>query len=442
MTGTRSPESISSRLRRIAEMAKVDPTRRLTTLSHHIDLSFLHEAYRRTRKSGAAGVDGQMAAEYATNLERNLQSLLDRFKSGTYRAPPVRRVHIPKGDGRKTRPIGIPTFEDKVLQRAVAMLLEPIYEQDFLNCSYGFRPRRSAHQALDALWTSLMSMRGGWVIEVDIQGFFDSLSHQHLRDFLSQRVGDGVLRRTIHKWLKAGVLEDGRRIHPDAGSPQGGVISPILANVYLHYVLDMWFYEQVAPRMRGRVELIRYADDFVVVCEREEDARRIMAVLPKRFGKYDLTIHSDKTRLIPFQKPAGRKGPRPGSFDLLGFTHFWAKSRKGNWVVKRKTAKGRFSRALRSVTAWCKAHRHEEIEVQHQMLSAKLRGHCGYYGLTGNSRALGRFSYELVRAWRTWLNRRSQRARMTWARFKLLLRRYPLPPARAVHSTLRHRASP
>jgi len=335
------------------------------------------------------------------------------------------------------------TFEDKVLQRAVAMLLEAVYEQDFLDCSYRFRPGRSQHQALQALWKGLMEVRGGCVVEVDVKGFFDSLDHSHLRTFLDQRVRDGVLRRTINKWLKAGILEAGQRTCPDAGTPQGGVVSPILANVYLHYVLDQWFHEQVRPRFRGRAHLIRYADDFVVVCEHEGDAHRLMDVLPKRFGKYGLTLHPEKTRLVPFRQPRlGTKSAPKESFDLLGFTHFWGLSRRETWVVKRKTAKDRFGRALRKVSAWCRANRHTPIGYQQRQLSAKLRGHCGYYGITGNSKALARFRFELVRVWRWWLDRRSQRARMNWERFHRRLRRYPLPPARAVRSILRRGASP
>ena len=267
MPGTPSPDPISTRRQRIAELARQSPQAALTTLAHHIDIDWMHEAYRRTRKDGATGVDGQTAADYAADLEGNLRSLLDRAKSGRYQAPPVRRVHIPKGTGSETRPIGIPTFEDKVLQRAVAMVLESVYEQDFLDCSYGFRPGRSAHQALDALWHRLMEVSGGWVLEIDIRKFFDALDHRHLHAILRRRVRDGVLLRLIGKWLKAGVLEDGRVTHPESGSPQGGVVSPVLANAYLHEVLDTWFEQTVKPRLKGRASLIRYADDAVLVFE-------------------------------------------------------------------------------------------------------------------------------------------------------------------------------
>lgn len=252
----------------------------------------------------AVGVDGQTAAEYERDLEANLLSLLDRAKSGTYRAPPVRRVHIPKGGSTtETRPIGIPTLEDKILQRAVAMLLEPIYEQDFHDCSHGFRPGRSAHRALDALWKQTMLSRGGWVVEVEIRKFFDTLDHRHLRELVGKRVRDGVLLRLIGKWLKAGVMEEGVVSYPDSGTPQGGVISPMLSNIYLHYVLDEWFEREVKPRLKGRAHLIRYADDFVIGFTDEQDARRVMEVLPRRFGRYGLSLHPDKTRLVPFRQP-------------------------------------------------------------------------------------------------------------------------------------------
>lgn len=440
MPRTPSLDHVLPKLQRIAKLAREAPEMAFTTLAHHIDVELLHAAYRRTRKDGAVGVDGQTATIFGQNLEGNLQTLVDRMKSGTYFAPPVRRVPIPKGDGR-TRPIGIPTFEDKVLQRAVVMVLEAIYEQDFMECSYGFRPGRSAHQALQALWKGLMDLGGGWVVEVDIKSFFDDVDHGHLRSFLDQRVRDGVVRRAVDKWLNAGVLEDGALRHPDAGTPQGGVISPLLANVYLHNVLDEWFEKEVAPRLEGKCFLVRYADDFVIGCSTEGDANRVMDVLPKRFGRYNLTLNPAKTRLVDFRRPP-RDGGGLGTFELLGFTHFWGMSRKGKPVVQRKTSSSRFSRALKRISEWCRVNRHRSVADQHEMLSMKVRGHYGYFGVTGNSRARGRFLHEVERQWRRWLDRRSSRAKMTWDRFRLVLRRYPLPQPRVVHSVYALAANP
>ena len=432
-------------------MAKQSPEMAFTSLAYLMDIDWLKEAYRRTRKDGAVGVDGMTADQYEQDLEGNLQSLLDRAKSGTYKAPPVRRVHIPKGgSSTETRPLGIPTLEDKVLQRAVVMLLEPIYEQDFLDCSYGFRPRRSAHQALASFRDQAMTgrLKGGWVLEVDIRKFFDNLDHRHLRQFLQLRVRDGVLLRLIDKWLKAGVMEDGNVSHPDSGTPQGGVVSPLLSNVFLHYVLDQWFEQDVKPRMRQPAFLIRYADDFVIGFRDERDAQRVLEVIPQRFGKYGLTVHPTKTKLVRFRPPSSRKDrnespdDRPGTFDLLGFTHYWARSRNGYWVVKLKTAKDRFTRAVRSIDHWCRDHRHLPIQDQHQKLNEKLRGHYAYYGVTGNSAALSRFLHEVGPRWRRWLNRRNNIRSMTWERFLVTLRRYPLAPNRAVRSTLRYAANP
>jgi group II intron reverse transcriptase/maturase len=443
MAGTSTPENVSTKLERIAKLAKQMPGAPLRTLSHHIDIEWLHEAHRRVRKDGAVGVDGQTAGEYAKQLGVNLQGLLDRAKSGDhYRAPPVRRVHIPKGDGSKTRPIGIPTFEDKVMQKAVAMVLEAVYEQDFMSCSYGFRPGRGAHGALQALWAQTMAIGGGWVLEADIEKFFDSVDHARLREVLSQRVRDGVLTRLIGKWLKAGVMEEGMVRHPEAGTPQGGVISPLLANVYLHEVLDVWWERDVRPRLSGRTALVRYADDFVMVFETEEDARRVAEVLPKRFEKYGLRLHPEKTRLVRFERPGshppdGGGEDRSGSFDLLGFTHFWGRSRKGSWVVKRKTANDRFSRTLRRISVWCRGNRHLPIKEQHATLGRKLRGHDAYYGITGNAKALAVLRYEVCRIWRKWLERRSWKTGMTWQRMQRLLEAFPLPPARVVHSIYR-----
>jgi len=437
MAGTLNSGNSSTRLAQIAKLAREHPDRVFMSVHHAIDVVLLREAYRLTRKDAAPGVDGQSAEEYGRDLEKNLESLHGRFRSGTYYAPPVKRVHIPKGDGR-TRPIGIPTFEDKVLQRAVAMVLESIYEQDFHPRSFGFRPGRSAHDALQAVWNATSRIGGGWVLEVDIRAFFDTLNHGELRGFLDKRVSDGVLRRAIDKWLKAGVMEAGAVMHPDEGTPQGGVVSPILANVYLHEVLDQWFEREVRPRLHGDATLIRYADDFVIIFEWEADARRVMEVLPKRFGKYGLTLHPEKTRLVKFSRPRsdGRNGDDdgegPGSFDFLGFTHRWEKSRKGTMVVRQETARSRFTRGLARTREWCRFNRHQPVSEQSKMLGLKLRGHYNYYGLIGNSRALKRYATEVRRVWEKWLARRSQSANFRWERFQRILRRYPLPAPRLI----------
>lgn len=430
-------------------LAKQSPQMAFTSLAYLMDIDWLLEAYRRTRKDGDVGVDGVTAAEYEEDLEGNLQRLLDRAKSGTYRAPPVRRVHIPKGGSSSdTRPIGIPTLEDKVLQRAVVMLLEPIYEQDFLDCSYGFRPKRSAHQALDSFRNQLMDSRGGSVLEVDIRKFFDNLDHGHLRTFLQHRVRDGVLRRLIDKWLSAGVMEDGSVSYPDTGSPQGGVVSPLLSNVFLHYVLDCWFEQEVRPRLRCQAYLIRFADDFVIGFRDHRDAQRVMEVVPKRFERFGLTVHPTKTQLIPFRPPSpmrdekGKANQRHGTFDLLGFTHYWGRSQRGYWIVKQKTASDRFSRAVRSMDSWCQANRHLSISEQQQKLNEKLRGHYAYYGVTGNSAALTRFLHEVENRWRKWLYRRNRLRSQNWSTFRRLLKRHPLAPVRTVRSICRRAVKP
>lgn len=434
--------SVSTKCRRIAELAKRHPTMRLTTLAHHMDVDWLSAACDRTRKDGASGVDGQTAEQFAADLDANLRSLLDRAKSGTYRAPPVRRVYIPKGNGEQ-RPLGIPTFEDKVLQRAAAMVLEAVYEQDFLDCSYGFRPGRSPHQALDALWRQTMSMAGCWIVELDIRKFFDHLDHAKLREILGRRIGDGVLLRMIGKWLKAGVMEDGAWQATKTGTPQGGVISPLLANVYLHEVLDTWFQREVRPRMHGPSFLVRFADDAVLGFACEQDARRVLEVLPKRFARFGLQLHPTKTRLVAFRakattgRPLDNDEDPPGTFTFLGFTHYWALSRKGRPVVKRKTAAARLTRALKAIRDWCARHRHKPVAEQHQALTRKIQGHYAYYGITGNGRSLGLFFEQVKRAWRTWLSRRSQKAYLNWNKFNALLARYRLPPPRIVHSIYR-----
>jgi group II intron reverse transcriptase/maturase len=435
MTKASDFEIVSTRQQRIATLAKQSQQMGFTSLNQYLDLAWVREAFRRTRKDGATGVDGQTAADYEANLEANLESLLERVKSGTYRAPAVRRVQIPKGNG-KDRPIGIPAFEDKVLQRAIAMLLEPIYEQDFESCSYGFRPRLSAHDALEDIRATATDWGGGWIIDADIQQFFDRLDRSHLRTFVGQRIHDGVVKRLIGKWLNAGVMEDGRVWYPEEGTPQGGVISPLLANVFLHEVLDRWFVETVCPRLSGRARLVRYADDFIIVLSDRRDADRVLEVLPKRLARFGLSLHPDKTRLVPFRRPRRDTPPpcvdggndHPETFDFLGFTHYWGRSRRGKWVVMKKTMKSRLQRTLRKVNAWCRANRHLPIPEQHTHLCRLFRGHCNYYGVTGNLPTLSMLHRQMVRLWHKWLNRRSRERTLYWERFRQsILARHPLP---------------
>ena len=428
--------NLSTQRQRIAELADKKRGVALSTLHTCLDMDWMKEAWRLTRKDGAPGIDGATADDYTLNLESNLLDLLERIKSGRYVAPPVRRTYIPKSDGSR-RPLGIPTFEDKVAQRAIAMVLEAVYEQDFLTCSYGFRPGRSAHQALHDLRAAMMSQRLHWVVDLDIEKYFDSISHVHLRDFLDRRVTDGVIRRMIDKWLKAGVLENGLLTHATTGSPQGGVISPLLANIFLHHVLDEWFESEVRPRLLGRCALVRFADDAVLAFEVRLDAERVLDILGKRLARYGLTLHPDKTRFVDFRssRPDGSHHPKSDgtSFTFLGFTHVWGKSRAGRRVVRQVTAKGRFARALAAVTAWCRANRHRSVPEQRLRLTAMMRGHFAYYGITGNMRRLQWYAHQVERIWRKWLSRRDSKRRLYWSRFDELLQRHPLPAARIVH---------
>jgi RNA-directed DNA polymerase len=431
---SRSP-IVSTKLQAIAEQAIEYPEMVFTTLAHHIDVAWLGEAYRLTNKSSAAGIDGVTATEYAANLEENLQALHERLKSGQYKAPPVERVWLDKEDGRK-RPIGKPTFEDKIVQRAVVMLLEAVYEQDFYDFSHGFRPGHSAHQALHALREQCWELNIKWIVDADVSGFFDELRHDLLRDFIKRRVNDGGILRLIGKWLNAGVMEEGNLTYAEKGSPQGGVVSPLLANVFLHYVLDEWYEQEVKPRLKGRSFLLRFADDFVIGCELESDARRIMEVLPKRFDRYGLTIHPHKTKLVKFGKPPknGSPDPKNGTFDFLGFTHYWAKSRRGYWVIKRKTAHKRLRRSIKALWQWCKENRHLPLKEQYRMLCLKLRGHYQYYGIRSNYHQLEAVYQQVLKGWWYWLNRRNRQRDLEWEKFKQILTIFPLPRPRIVHA--------
>lgn len=416
--------NVSTKQNRIAEIAKKYQDMALVTLHHHIDLEWMREAYKKIKPGTSPGVDDQTLEMYSENLEHNLQDLRERAISGSYVAPPVKRVYIPKGNGKEQRPIGIPTVEDRILQRAVLQVLEPVFETDFFDFSYGFRTGKSPHHAVDYLWSQIRPKNINWIIDLDIQKFFDTMDHQHLRTFLRQRVQDGVITRLIGKWLKAGVLEGGSISYNDEGSPQGGVISPLLSNIYLHEVLDKWFAKEIIPLLKGKAVIVRFADDSVLGFEHKEDAERVFKVLPMRFARFGLKLHPDKTKLINFSKPpigSDNRSSKSETFNFLGFTFYWGKSRYGNWTVIRKTAKDRLKKSLRKINDWCNLNRHECLLNQTKMLNSKLRGHYCYYGITGNSRSLREFRFHVSRIWKKWLSRRSNHS-ISWTRFTDLTR--------------------
>lgn len=410
----------------------------LTALHHHLDLCWMHEAYRRVRKNAAPGVDGQTVAEYGENLMENLRELLARARNGSYKAPPVKRAYVPKNE-KEQRPIGLPTVEDKILQRAVAMILEPIYEQEFLPFSFGFRPGRSPHQALEYLRTQCFAQGVQWVLEVDLRKFFDMVDHRHMQELLSRRVQDGVIARLIAKWLKAGVWEKGAVSYPEEGTPQGGVISPLLSNIYLHEVLDKWFVESVQPACGGRTFMVRFADDFVMGFENLEDAQKVLRVIEKRFARFGLKINAQKTRMARFKRPprgGAKPQEKPETFDFLGFTHYWGKARSGSQVVKKQTAGGRLRRALQAIKEWGWKNRHRPLTEQQCKLNEKLRGHDADHGVTGNYRKLQELRWQVVKLWRKWLVRRNRGQSPNWQQFGSILRAFPLIPARVVHSCM------
>jgi RNA-directed DNA polymerase len=431
MGDTSRSQTVSTKLQRIAKEAEDYPQKVFTTLAHHMDIDFLREAYRRTRKDSTPGVDGITAKQYKEELEDNLKDLHERLKSGRYKAPPVVRAWLEKDNGKK-RPIGKPTFEDKVVQRAVVMLMEPIYEQVFHTFSHGYRKERSPHGAIKELRENLTKLKINWVLIADITGLFDNLDHEILRNLIKKRMKDGTLLRLIGKWLNAGVMEGDTLHHPEQGTPQGGVISPILSNIFLHYVLDDWYEQEVKPRMSGRSFLIRWADDFIIGFEYKSDAERVMDVLPKRFGKYKLSLQSEKTSLVEFSRPYNKEEAKQrGTFDFLGLTWYWGKGRKGYWLIKKKTARKRLSRFMRRIWVWCRENLHEPIEEQYMTICSKLRGHYQYYGVRCNYESLEKVYRHTNRAWRRWLSRRSSKGKVT---FEDLHKSHPLPLPRIVHN--------
>ena len=428
--------SVSTKQLSIANTAKKYSQEALTVLHPNLDEHWLWEASNRVRKDSTSGVDNQRASDYEEGKGERLKALLGKAKDGSYRAPPVKRVYIPKGNG-EMRGIGIPTYEDKILQRSIVMLLEPIYEEEFHDFSFGFRPGKSPHHALEYLHEQCYQQEVTYILDVDVRKYFDTIDHGHLREILDARVRDGVVRSLIDKWLKAGVWEEGRIYHPETGSPQGGIISPLLSNIYLHTILDDWYFTDIKDHLEGKSFLVRYADDFVMGFSSQSDAESFQEQLKERFASYGLEIHPQKTRLVRFKRPskyAREVEPKPESFDFLGFTHYWGTSRKGNNVVQRKTSSKRFTRSLKSIKEWGWKHRHLSLRQQQEQINRKLQGHYNYYGISGNLRSLNRLLFEVQKKWRQWLGRRTRKGRANWNAFNALLKNYPLVTPKIVHS--------
>jgi group II intron reverse transcriptase/maturase len=423
-----------SSLVRIRMLAESDPNLVFTSVAHRIDLYLLKKSFRQVRQSKSAGVDKITAKEYAKNLDENLYNLYQRLRRGQYVATPVKRIWIDKEGGKK-RPIGIPALEDKIVQRAVSTLLNVIYDVNFYDFSHAFRKGYSQHMALHELREKCQKLNIGWIVSADVVGLFDNIDHKLLRVLIKRRVNDGGILRLIGKWLNAGVMEEGILSYPGKGVPQGGVISPVLSNIFLHYVLDEWFVEQVWPRMKGKCFIIRWADDFLIGCELESDVARIMEVLPKRFNTYGLALHPEKTAVVDFRRPAIKvKGKGKGTFDFLGFTFYWSKSRRGYWVIKKKTAGKRLTRFVKGLWRWCREHRHEPLKEQYRTLCSKLRGYYQYFGVRSNYKPLEVVFMSAVKAWRFWLSRRSHKGGISWAKFEKIRASFPFPKPRIVHN--------
>ncbi len=415
----------------IAERARKFKGEALHSLYPFIDATMLRESYNKLNRHSAKGVDGKTWQQYGLELPERQDRLLEEFRTGRYKAPAIRRVYIPK-DKHSRRPLGIPTIEDKVMQESVRRVLNPIYEEDFKPFSYGFRSGRSAHQAIEYLFREVSFGKMHYIIDADIKNYFGKINHGMLRDFLDKRVKDGVIRKMIDKWLKAGIMESGNISYPNEGTPQGSVISPLLSNIYLHYVLDEWFSEQIQPLLKGKSFIVRYADDFVLGFSDKSDADRVMEVLPKRFAKHGLTLHAEKTKLIDLNSQRGGNGR---SFDFLGFTHFLSKSKKGNKVLKRKTSSKRLTRAIMNVSNYIQKNRHMKLRDLIAALNIKLRGHYNYYGVTFNSRSLDGF-YKMVKySLFKWLNRRGGKIKLNWNVFSDYVGKWtPLLPPYIKHS--------
>ena len=434
---TQRRNDLSCGLDRVRQAARRDRGLQFTALWHHVyDVDRLREAYFGLERDSAPGVDGETWRHYGEDLETRLQDLSRRLQAGAYRASPVRRVFIPKADGR-LRPLGVPTLEDKIVQRATVEVMNAIYETDFLGFSYGFRPGRSQHNALDALSVGITRRKVGWVLDADIRGFFDVIDHEWLVKFIEHRIADQRVVRHVKKWLNAGVLEDGRRVRKKEGTPQGGSVSPLLANVYLHYVFDLWVQQWRRTRASGDMIVVRFADDIVVGFQHESDARQFLSELTDRFRKFNLELHPEKTRLIEFGRFAAKKRRRrgqgkPDTFSFLGFTHICGEVRSGRFSVLRQTIRTRMRAKLRELKVELRRRLHDSVPEVGKWLRSVLHGHYRYYGVPCNNYALSQFRNQVVRLWFRSLRRRSQKTRITWARMNRLASRH-LPRPRLYH---------
>lgn len=435
---TEMEDGTLTKLALISDRARKEPKLQFTSLAHLLDIGFLRGCYFELGRDRASGIDGVSWREYGKQLDANLETLVERMKAKRYKPQPAKRVYIPKNDHEK-RPLGLPSLEDKIVQKGIARVLEAIYEADFLDCSYGFRPNRGCHQALNAVDKTIMTKPINHVIEADIKGFFDNVSHTWMMEFLQVRIKDPGFLLLIRRFLKAGYMDAGMFVSTERGTPQGGNLSPALSNIFLHYVLDLWFAKKIRPQARGACYMVRYADDFVCMIQYQDDARHIEQSLRERFAKFGLELHSEKTRTISFgryeRENAQRQGRKANTFDFLGFTHFCGTSRNGKFIVGRQTSRKKFRQKCHEMNDWLrKIRNHKKAKEWWPTLAAKLRGHYQYYGVSGNMRSLNRFYHKTVRLTRKWLNRRSQRKRFYWKGFIEYLKHYPLPRPRIVHN--------
>lgn len=421
----------------LAERARKIRQEPLTNIVHLMDNEWFQESWKRLRKGAAYGIDAVSSAEYAVNLDTHIDNVIARLKQGRYQAPAVKRVYIPKSDGRQ-RPLGLPTIEDKLVQRAVGIAVSAVYEQEFLDMAYGFRPKRNAHQAIDDVKTAIARGKVSWVVDADIRSFFDEMEHGWLIQFVSHRIKDKTILRLIRKWLKAGVMEDGKRVKSATGAPQGGVISPVLANIYLHYVIDLWVTKVVRKHIRGEMHSFRYADDTLFTFQYRQDALRFIKAMRQRVAKFHLRLNEDKTKLCRFGRFAERdrklRGEKRSTFNFLGFTFYNALSRQGKYKVGTRTQSKRLCGAMNRLTTWCKDNRHQPVSWQAQYLNSVLRGHYQYYGVTGNFKSVAAFYRHAIKVWHRYLSRRSQRAYLRWEVYVKILAKVSLAKPHLPHA--------